>query len=63
VYLPRASRASASRSALKRLVTTFFQGSVTDAVAALLDSPDAKLSDADLAKLRAMVKQAEKEGR
>jgi predicted transcriptional regulator len=63
VYLPCASRAMASRSALKRLVATFFQGSVTDAVAALLDSPDTKLSDADLSKLRAMIKQAEKEGR
>lgn len=63
VYVPRASRASASRSALKRLVTTFFQGSVTEAVAALLDSPDAKLSDADLDKLREMIKQAEREGR
>jgi len=63
VYVPRASRASASRSALKRLVTTFFQGSVTETVAALLDSPDTKLSDADLDKLREMIKQAEKEGR
>lgn len=63
VYLPRASRESASRSALKRLVATFFQGSVTDAVAALLDSRDTKLSDADLDKLRTMIKQAEKEGR
>jgi predicted transcriptional regulator len=63
VYLPRASRASASRSALKRLVATFFQGSVTQAVAALLDSPDTKLSDADLDKLREMIKQAEQEGR
>lgn len=63
VYLPRASRQTASRSALKRLVATFFQGSVTDAVAALLDSQDTKLSDAELAKLREMIKQAEKEGR
>jgi predicted transcriptional regulator len=63
VYLPRASRASASRSALKRLVATFFRGSVTEAMAALLDSPDTKLSDADLDKLREMIKQAEKEGR
>jgi predicted transcriptional regulator len=63
VYLPRASRASASRSAMKRLVATFFQGSVTQAVAALLETPDAKLSDADLDKLRKMIKQAEKEGR
>jgi hypothetical protein len=48
---------------MKRLVATFFQGSVTQAVAALLDSGDTKLSDADLEKLREMIKQAEKEGR
>src|SRR5580704_19660875 len=63
VYLPRASRGTASRSAMKRLVATFFQGSVTEAVAALLNSSDARLSDADLEKLREMIKQAEKEGR
>jgi predicted transcriptional regulator len=63
VYLARVSRGTASRSAMKRLVTTFFQGSVTDAVAALLDSADTRLSDADLGKLREMIKQAEKEGR
>jgi predicted transcriptional regulator len=63
VYLPRASRGAASRSALKRLVATFFQGSVTQAVAALLESPDAKLSDADLDRLRELVNQAKKEGR
>src|SRR5579863_9188509 len=38
VYVPKISRENASRSALKRLVATFFQGSVTEAVAALLDS-------------------------
>jgi BlaI family penicillinase repressor len=63
VYLPRVSRGTASRSAMKRLVATFFQGSVTEAVAALLDSSDTRLSDADLNKLREMIKQAEKEGR
>jgi len=63
VYFSKVSRENASRSALKRLVTTFFQGSVTEAVAALLDSQDAKLSDAELVKLREMIKQAEKEGR
>jgi BlaI family penicillinase repressor len=63
VYLPRVSRGTASRSAMKRLVATFFQGSVTEAVAALLDSSDTRLSDADLNRLREMIKQAEKEGR
>ena len=63
VYVPQVSRENASRSALKRLVSTFFQGSVTEAVAALLDSRDEKLSDAELEKLREMIKQAEKEER
>ena len=36
VYLPRVKRETARRSALKRLVSTFFQGSVTQAMAALL---------------------------
>jgi predicted transcriptional regulator len=63
VYLPRASRETASRSALKRLVSTFFQGSVTQAMAALLESADAQLSDAELNKLQQMIKQAKKEGR
>lgn len=63
VYLPCASHESASRSALKRLVATFFQGSATEAVAALLDAQDAKLSDAELNKLQQLIKQARKEGR
>lgn len=63
VYFSKVSRENASRSALKRLVTTFFQGSVADAVAALLDQRDTKLSDEEMARLRDMIKQAEKEGR
>jgi BlaI family transcriptional regulator, penicillinase repressor len=63
VYLPCVSRASASRSALKRLVATFFQGSVTQAMAALLESADTRLSEAELDKLRQMIKQARKDGR
>ena len=62
VYLPCVSRQNASRSALKRLVTTFFQGSVTQAIAALLESGDPQLSDAELDKLRQMIKQARKDG-
>src|SRR5438445_9079288 len=44
VYAPRVSRQAASRSALKRVVATFFQGSVAQAMAALLESKDVKLS-------------------
>ncbi len=61
VYVPRASRETASRSALKRVVATFFQGSVTQAMAALLDTADTELSDAELNKLKQLIKQAGKE--
>ena len=63
VYLPRVSRQAASRSALKRIVSTFFQGSVTQAMAALLETSDTELSAAELNKLQELINQAKKEGR
>jgi predicted transcriptional regulator len=63
VYVPRLSRESARRSALKRLVSTFFGGSVAHAVAALLESADTKLPESELEKLKQMIDQARKEGR
>ncbi len=63
VYLPRASRETARRSALKQMVSTFFAGSVTQAVAALLDSADARLGEAEWAELKERIDQARNEGR
>jgi BlaI family transcriptional regulator, penicillinase repressor len=63
VYVPRAKRESVRRSALKRVVSTFFQGSVTQAMAALLETADARLSDSELQELQQMIHQARKEGR
>ena len=63
VYLPRAKRETARRSALKRVVSTFFQGSVTQAMAALLETAEARLSDSELRALQEMIDQARKEGR
>jgi predicted transcriptional regulator len=62
VYLPTESREKASRSALKRVLSTFFEGSVTQAVAALLSSSDTKVSSEELNKLQQIIKQARKEG-
>lgn len=62
-YLPTVSRDKARRSALKRLVQTFFEGSTTQAVAALLGEPSAKLSDDDLDRLSSLIEQARKDGR
>ncbi len=63
VYVPRTSPETARRSALKRVVSTFFQGSVARAMAALLETSDADLSDAELSRLQELIQQARKEGR
>jgi predicted transcriptional regulator len=63
VFLPTMERERARRSALERLVQTFFDGSVEQAVAALLDQKERTLSDAELARLARLINQARKEGR
>jgi len=63
VYVPRLSQASARRSALKRVVSTFFQGSVAQAMAALLDTADTRLPESELRELQKRIDQARKEGR
>ena len=59
IYLPCVSRETASRSALKRILDTFFGGSLDHAVAGLLDASDKKLSGAEFKKLQAIIQQAE----
>jgi len=63
VYLPRISRQTASRSALKRILATFFGGAVDHAVAALLDASNKKLSEDELKKLQSIIQQAGKDGK
>src|ERR1700690_1329083 len=58
VYLPCVSGKAPSGSALKRILATFFGGSIDHAVAALLDASDKKLSAAELKKLQEIVNQA-----
>ena len=63
VYLPRISRKAASRSALKRVVSTFFQGSTKQAMAALLEEADRELTEAEINKLQQIINKAKGEGR
>lgn len=63
VYRPSASREKASRSALRRLVGTFFDGSVERAVAALLDGSAAELDETDFDRLEELVARAREEGK
>jgi predicted transcriptional regulator len=61
VYIPTVTRDSARRSALRHLVSTFFEGSAEDAIAALLDLSSADLNAADLDRIQSIVDQAKKE--
>ena len=63
VYLPRTSPETARRSALQRVVTTFFQGSVAQAMAALLETADTGISEPELTRLQERIQKARTKGR
>jgi predicted transcriptional regulator len=58
VYMPTVPRHSARRSALKHLVDTFFDGSPSQAVSALLGGEASRVTDEELARIEALVKNA-----
>ena len=61
VYLPDVPRDAASKSAIQRLISTFFDGSARDAAAALIDPHTSQLSEDDLNDLERMIQKAKKE--
>lgn len=63
VYLPTQTRERARRSALKRLLETFFDGSTEQAVTALLEMSRSELGKEELDRLSRLIAQARKEGR
>jgi predicted transcriptional regulator len=63
VFEPVTPRAAERKSALKHIVRTFFDGSVADAVQALIDTSDTQLSKAELDDLARRIAAARKEGR
>ena len=60
VYIPTVTRDKAKRSALKHLVNTFFEGSATQVMAALVDMSPQSLDDAEIARLRQIIDDARK---
>src|SRR5215510_4300461 len=58
VFMPTEPRTKASRSALKRVVQTFFEGSLSNAVAALVDGEGGKISAEELQRIEAIIKSA-----
>lgn len=63
VYSPVHDKEDAAESALSTVVSTFFKGSISQAVAALLSQKEAKLPPAELQELEALIKKAQEEGR
>jgi predicted transcriptional regulator len=63
VYLPTISPDTARTAAVMHLVTTFFGGSAEDAVAALLEMSDTRVSRDALDRLTRKIHVARKEGR
>jgi predicted transcriptional regulator len=63
VFMPTLPREKARRIELRRMLQTFFDGSTVQAVAALLDLQEDKLSPADLDRLKQLIDQAKTEGR
>jgi predicted transcriptional regulator len=63
VYAPMVPRETARVSALKHLVSTFFNGSAEQAMAALLEVSDAQMSGEELDRVQRMIDQARTEGR
>lgn len=63
VYIPTVKRDTAKRSALRHLVNTFFDGSASQVMAALLDLSPRDLEDEELTRLRRLIDAAKKEGK
>jgi len=61
VYLPTTARDTARRSALRHMLATFFDGSVEQTVAALLDRSVADLSEQDLDRIGRLIDDARRE--
>jgi predicted transcriptional regulator len=63
VYFATVPRGEARRGALAHVVRTFFDGSVEQAVATLVESSKKKLTHAELQRLGELIEKAKREGR
>ena len=63
VFKPVVERGKARKSSLQQMLKTFFEGSVANAVATLLDQSESKLSTQELERLEQLIQKAKKEGR
>jgi predicted transcriptional regulator len=62
LYLPTMPRKQAAKSALRRLLDTFFGGSIEQALATHFADPKAKLTDEQAARLTQWIREARERG-
>lgn len=60
IYKPTRPREKAARAATRKLLATFFEGSVSKAIKGLLSDEDAPISATDLDEIAALVAEARK---
>jgi len=63
VYAPRVARDRARQGAIDHLLSTFFEGSASGAVMALLERPGLDLKTEDFDRMKTLIERARKEGR
>lgn len=63
LYVPTVSTEKARRSVLKKMVSTFFNGSAAQAAASLIEMDAKQLSTDDLDRLAALIEEAKQKGR
>ncbi|HEY4941510.1 MAG TPA: BlaI/MecI/CopY family transcriptional regulator [Rhizomicrobium sp.] len=63
IYEPRVAREQMGRRAIDALLSTFFDNSVEQAVAALITAKDADISRDELDRLSRLIEKAKREGR
>ena len=63
LYKPTKPRTDVAKGEVGRLLHTFFGGSITAVVSALIDQERDRLTPADIDEIKRLVEQAEKEGR
>ena len=62
VYLPTVAPERAQKTALRHVLQTFFNGSAEQALSALLDESDTRLSDHELDRLAKVIDRARRSG-
>jgi predicted transcriptional regulator len=60
VYIPTVARDKAKRSALKHVINTFFDGSASQVMAALIELSPRDLNEDEIARIRQLIDNAKK---